>query len=66
VPEVMELIELPQSGDDQAEEELLLRYERLIHKYAWHHGQYSEEGKQQLVIAFILAVRRFDLGRYRS
>ncbi|MGV2881688.1 helix-turn-helix domain-containing protein [Paenibacillus taichungensis] len=64
--EVMELIQLAQNGDSDAEEELIFRYERLIHKYAWHNNQYSEDCKQQLVIAFILAVRRFDLKRYLS
>lgn len=64
--QVMKLIELAQGGDAQVEEELLQMYERLIHKYSWHNGQYSEDCKQQLVIVFILAVRRFDLDRYRS
>lgn len=64
--EVIELIELAQAGDCQAEEALLSRYERLIHKYAWHNGEYSEDCKQQLVVTFILAIRRFDLTRYRA
>ncbi|WP_025849466.1 helix-turn-helix domain-containing protein [Paenibacillus ehimensis] len=62
--EVMELLKLAQNGDRQAELELLCRYERLLHKYAWHHGQYHEDCKQHLVITFIKAVRRFDLERY--
>ncbi|HEY2493028.1 MAG TPA: helix-turn-helix domain-containing protein [Paenibacillus sp.] len=62
---MIDLIELAQAGDSQAEEELLRRYERLIHKYAWRYGQFSEDCKQHLVIVFILAVRRFDLERYR-
>ena len=62
--EVLELIELAQAGEKHAEEELLRRYEKLIHKYAWRNGRYSEDCRQQLVIAFILAVRRFDLSRY--
>ncbi|WP_342415502.1 helix-turn-helix domain-containing protein [Paenibacillus sp. FSL R10-2782] len=61
---IMNLIERAQIGDKQAEEELLTRYERLIHKYAWHNGQYNEDCKQHLVITFMLAIRRFDLSRY--
>jgi DNA-directed RNA polymerase specialized sigma subunit len=37
--EMVKLIGLAQTGDKQAEEELLRRYERLVHKYAWHNGQ---------------------------
>lgn len=62
---VVELIELAQAGDKQAEEELLCRYEKLIYKYAWHNGQNNEDCRQQLVITFIRAVRCFDLDRYR-
>ncbi|MEK3737958.1 helix-turn-helix domain-containing protein [Paenibacillus sp. FSL F4-0122] len=64
--EVMELIELAQGGDRLAEEELISRYERLIFKHSWHNGHYSEDCKQQLIITFILAVRRFDINRYLS
>lgn len=62
--EVMELVELAQAGDRQAEAELICRYEPLINKFSKHDGTFSEDCRQQLIIQFILAVRRFDLNRY--
>ncbi|AIQ70333.1 helix-turn-helix domain-containing protein [Paenibacillus graminis] len=62
--EVVELINLSQKGDKQAEAELIKRYEGLIYKLSWHNGIYSEDCKQQLILEFILVVRRFDLTRY--
>ncbi|MEK4261923.1 helix-turn-helix domain-containing protein [Paenibacillus sp. FSL L8-0499] len=62
--EVIELIELSQGGDTQAESELIQRYEGLIYKLSWHNGEFNEDCKQQLTLEFIMAVRRFDLGRY--
>lgn len=47
--EIMEFIELAQTGQVQAEEDLLRRYEKLIHKYAWHNGQYSEDCRQTTI-----------------
>ncbi|MEJ8548618.1 helix-turn-helix domain-containing protein [Brevibacillus borstelensis] len=62
----MELIQLAQQGDQQAEAELIERFEPLINKYSRYHGVIKEDCKQQLVIEFILAVRRFDLDRYKD
>lgn len=62
--EVLELIELSQGGDRQAEIELIQRYEGLIYKLSWHNGIFNEDCKQQLTLEFIMAVRRFDLARY--
>ncbi|NWL87788.1 MULTISPECIES: helix-turn-helix domain-containing protein [unclassified Paenibacillus] len=38
---------------------------RVINKYAKRNGTIDTDCKQQLAIAFILAIRRFDLSRYR-
>ncbi|MBW4085709.1 helix-turn-helix domain-containing protein [Paenibacillus sp. S150] len=37
---VFELLQSAQSGNKQAELLLLERYEKLIYKLSWHHGQY--------------------------
>ncbi|QWU13157.1 Helix-turn-helix domain-containing protein [Paenibacillus sophorae] len=62
--EVIDLIQLAQRGDKQAEVELIERYKPLINKYSRHNGMLNEDCKQQLILEFILAVRRFDLSRY--
>ncbi|TYA14780.1 helix-turn-helix domain-containing protein [Paenibacillus faecis] len=62
--EVFYLIQLAQKGDRQAEVELIQRYEPLINKYSRQDGRLNEDCKQQLILEFILAVRRFDLNRY--
>ncbi|MNW31292.1 Helix-turn-helix domain protein [compost metagenome] len=62
--EVIDLIQLAQNGDKQAEVELILRYEPLINKYSQQNGEFNEDCNQQLILEFILAVRRFDLNRY--
>ncbi|MBS5915020.1 MAG: helix-turn-helix domain-containing protein [Paenibacillus macerans] len=62
--EVIDLIQLAQNGDTQAEAELIHRYEPLINKYSRQNGRLNEDCKQQLILEFILAVRRFDLNRY--
>lgn len=62
--EVFDLIRLAQNGDRQAEVELIQRYEPLINKYSRQDGRLNEDCKQQLILEFILAVRRFDLNRY--
>ncbi|MBU5445530.1 MULTISPECIES: helix-turn-helix domain-containing protein [Paenibacillaceae] len=64
--EIMELIHLAQQGDRQAVAELIERYEPLINKYSRYHGVINEDCRQQLVIEFILAIRRFDLDRYKE
>lgn len=64
--EIMELIQLAQHGDRQAEAELIERYEPLINKNSRYHGVFNEDCKQQLVIEFIMAVRRFNLDRYKE
>ncbi len=62
--EVIDWIQLAQSGDRQAEAELIERYEPLINKYSRQDGKLNKDCGQQLVLEFILAVRRFDLTRY--
>ncbi|GIO38519.1 MULTISPECIES: helix-turn-helix domain-containing protein [Paenibacillaceae] len=62
--DVMELIQLAQKGDHEAEIELINRYEPLINKYARYNGIINEDCKQQMVLEFIMAIRRFDLSRY--
>lgn len=61
---VSELIHLAQNGDRQAEVELIQRYEPLINKYSRRGGRLNEDCRQQLIMEFILAIRRFDLNRY--
>ncbi|MCH1642747.1 helix-turn-helix domain-containing protein [Paenibacillus timonensis] len=61
---VSTLLHLAQKGDKEAEATLIARYEPVINKYAKRNGTIDEDCKQQLTIAFILAVRRFDLSRY--
>ncbi|MDF2923946.1 MAG: hypothetical protein K0R57_2860 [Paenibacillaceae bacterium] len=61
---VIDLIQLAQNGDRQAEAELITRYEPLINKYSRLKGSINEDCRQQLIIEFILAIRRFDLQRY--
>ncbi|QQZ61230.1 helix-turn-helix domain-containing protein [Paenibacillus sonchi] len=63
--EIEFLIELAQSGNRDAEEELIFRYQPLINKYSRLNGYLDEDCKQHLTIEFILAIRRFDLDRYR-
>lgn len=59
---IEELLELAQSGDPLAEEELIIRYLPLINKYSRRNGKIT--CKQHLIIEFLLAVRRFDTNRY--
>lgn len=62
---VSTLLHLAQKGDKEAEAKLITRYQPVINKYAKRNGSIDEDCKQQLTIAFILAVRRFDLNRYK-
>lgn len=62
---VSTLLHLAQKGDKEAEAKLIARYEPVINKHAKRNGAIDEDCKQQLTIAFILAVRRFDLNRYK-
>lgn len=62
---VSTLLHLAQKGDKDAEAKLITRYLPVINKYAKRNGTIDEDCKQQLTIALILAVRRFDLNRYR-
>lgn len=66
IREISDLIQLAQNGDKQAELELIHRFEPLINKYARHNGKTNEDCKQQLILEFILAIRRFDLSRYNN
>ncbi|WP_141505707.1 helix-turn-helix domain-containing protein [Paenibacillus luteus] len=61
---ISNLLHLAQKGDKDAEARLIARYEPVINKYAKRYGTMDEDCKQQLTIAFILAVRRFDISRY--
>ncbi|WP_018885761.1 helix-turn-helix domain-containing protein [Paenibacillus massiliensis] len=62
---VSTLLQLAQEGNKEAEAKLITRYGPVINKYAKRNGTIDEDCKQQLTIAFILAVRRFDLNRYK-
>ncbi|ASA22460.1 helix-turn-helix domain-containing protein [Paenibacillus donghaensis] len=62
---VSNLLHLAQQGDKEAEAKLIIRYEPVINKYAKRNGTIDADCKQHLTIAFILAVRRFDLNRYK-
>lgn len=62
---VSTLLQLAQKGDKNAEATLITRYEPAISKYAKRNGVIDEDCKQQLTIAFIMAIRRFDLERYK-
>ncbi|MNW36533.1 Helix-turn-helix domain protein [compost metagenome] len=59
------LLSLAQAGDKEAEAKLISKYNPIINKYAKRNGIIDEDCKQQLTISFILAVRRFDLSRYK-
>ncbi|MEI2394771.1 MULTISPECIES: helix-turn-helix domain-containing protein [Paenibacillus] len=61
---MIDLLKLAQNGDKHAEAELVERYQPLINKFSRQNGVFHEDCKQQLVIVFILALRRFDLNRY--
>lgn len=63
--EIELLIELAQTGNRDAEAELIIRYQPLINKYSRINGYVDEDCRQHLIIEFILAIRRFDLDRYR-
>lgn len=58
-------IYLAQHGNKEAEAALITRYEPVINKFAKLNGIVDEDCKQQMTIAFILAIRRFDLSRYK-
>lgn len=62
---IANLLSLAQNGDKEAEAALISRYNPVINKYSKKNGMIDEDCKQQLTIAFILAVRRFDLNRYQ-
>ncbi|GGH35351.1 helix-turn-helix domain-containing protein [Paenibacillus segetis] len=62
--EFIDLIELAQNGNQNAEAELVLQYQPLINKYSMKNGHLDEDCKQHLTLEFILALRRFDLSRY--
>lgn len=53
-----------QNGNTEAVESLIFRYEPVINKFSRLNGIVDEDCKQQLIIAFILAIHRFDLSRY--
>lgn len=63
---IKELLELAKNGDLTAEEELIIRYLPLINKYSRRNGRFNEDCRQHLIIEFILAVRRFDINRYKN
>ncbi|MNO04323.1 Helix-turn-helix domain protein [compost metagenome] len=62
---VFTLLHLAQQGNKDAEATLINRYQPVINKYARVNGIIDEDCKQHLSITFILAVRRFDLSRYK-
>lgn len=63
---ISHLLAHAQEGDTEAEALLIARYEPMINKYAKNvDGFIDQDCKQQLTIAFIMAVRRFDLTRYQ-
>ncbi|MEK5418595.1 DNA-directed RNA polymerase [Paenibacillus odorifer] len=63
--EIGTLIELAQSGNRDAEARLIFLYQPLINKFAKQNGHIDEDCRQHLTLEFILAVRRFNLNRYR-
>lgn len=64
IMETAHLIALSQRGDRKAEEELLKRYEPLINKLSIRDGAFFQDCKQNLMIEFVLCIRRFDTERY--
>ncbi|MBV4420354.1 helix-turn-helix domain-containing protein [Clostridium tyrobutyricum] len=64
IMETAHLIALAQTGDRRAEEELLKRYEPLINSLSVRYGAFFEDCKQNLMIEFVLCIRRFDIERY--
>lgn len=49
------------SGNVEAKELLLLRFEPLIRKGSWRMGRFDEDCYQECVIAFLLAIDKFEI-----
>ena len=63
MPEILDLIEAAQHGDEWAMENLIRQFEPLIIKKSCLFGKLDEDCRQDLTLEFILAVHNFDLKR---
>ena len=64
MPEILDLIETAQQGNERAMENLIRRFEPLIIKKSCLFGKLDEDCRQHLTLEFILAVHNFDLKRF--
>lgn len=49
------------NGDEQAVEELILRFHPLMNKMAWKSGEYDEDCYQECMLAFVIAIGKFEI-----
>ncbi|MBO0467998.1 helix-turn-helix domain-containing protein [Enterococcus plantarum] len=49
------------NGSEQAIEELILRFQPLMHKMAWKSGEYDEDCYQECMLAFVIAIGKFEI-----
>lgn len=64
MPEILDLVEAAQHGNERAMESLIERFEPLIIKRSCLFGKLDEDCRQHLTLEFILAVNNFDLKRF--
>lgn len=66
MPEILDLIESAQHGNERAMETLIRQFEPLIIKKSCLLGKLDEDCRQHLTLEFILAVYNFDLKRFEK
>lgn len=66
MPEILDLIEAAQHGNDRAMETLIRQFEPLIIKKSCLFGKLDEDCRQHLTMEFILAVHNFNLKRFEK
>ncbi|MBO0422314.1 helix-turn-helix domain-containing protein [Enterococcus plantarum] len=49
------------NGSEQAVEELILRFYPLMNKMAWKSGEYDEDCYQECMLAFVIAIGKFEI-----
>lgn len=49
------------NGSEQAIEELILRFQPLMNKMAWKSGEYDEDCYQECMLAFVIAIGKFEI-----
>jgi DNA-directed RNA polymerase specialized sigma subunit len=56
-----QLFSQTKNGNKQALEEMILRFHPLINKMAWMSGEYDEDCYQECVLAFVIAIGKFEI-----